>query len=179
MDNAGLGNFHIRIDKSSNTMTIVGECGQSFVSISGIKFARLAPSAAEIPLAVELLGVFLIKHKPDFDKYIAELAAYNKIPKIKAHTDRFDIFSTGYGDTLYWSCRVRSGCFRVKVLKNGLIDGVSINGSTSKFGIDEFSKGPNIAHLHEAHAYLKAYLKYLAAGKALTELKTKLSSCEI
>ena len=179
MDNAGLGNFHVRTNENNNTMTIVGECGQPFVSISGIKFARTAPSAAEIPLAVELLEVFLLKHKPDFDAYVRESAKYKKLAKVEPHTENFSIESNGYSDNAYWTCRIRSGCFKVKIREDGMIDKVYLNGSDSKFSMLELSKGPNIEHMLEGHQYLKNYLAYIVAGAQVNELKAKLSSCEI
>ena len=179
MDNAGLGNFHVRTNTTDNTMTIVGECGQPFVSISGIKFARLAPSNAEIPLAVELLEIFLIKHKSDFDLYVAELAKYAKIPEIKQNTEAFNIDCNGYRENAYWTVRVRSGCFEVRIREDGIIDAIGLNSSNPKFSMLELSKGPNMEHMLEGHQYLKNYLTYFNAGIKIGKLKAKLSKCEI
>jgi len=179
LDNAGLANFHIRTNETNNTMTIVGECGQPFVSISGIKFARTAPSAAEIPLAVELLEVFLMKHKHDFDLYTQELAIYQAIPAVKQETKAFKVQHNGYSDDAYWTCRIRSGCFKVKILENGIIDDISLNGLNPAFSMSELAKGPSLKHMQEGHKYLKNYLAYIRAEDRVKELKGKLSSCEI
>lgn len=59
-----LADYHTRID-TNNNITIVGPCGRSLFSISGIKFSRNVPNAAEIDYAVELLEQFCEVHKLD------------------------------------------------------------------------------------------------------------------
>ena len=56
---------------ATKCLSIVGECGQPLVNISGIKFARADPTNKEIELAVSLLDSFLSKHLGDIGSYLS------------------------------------------------------------------------------------------------------------
>lgn len=179
LDDASLGSFHVRVDENTKTMTIVGECGQPFVSISGIKFARTSPSAAEMPLAVDLLEIFLVKHKGDFDRYVIELAKYNKIKKVKMKTDKYDIDTHGYGEKMAYTIKFDSGAFQVWINEDGTIYHIFLNGSSNTCTMEELAKGPDYIHLLNAHKYLVDYMAYIGAKAEMNRLKGILSSCEI
>jgi len=179
LDNAQLSNFHIRVNEYSKAMTIVGECGQPFVSISGIKFARVVPSNAELPLAVELLDAFLMKHKPDFDLYVQELAKFKSLPVVEMELNESSLDFIGYNDTARWVSKVRSGCFQITINTDGTLFTIDMNGSDPAFSIAECAKGPNLKHMQAGLAHLHSFIAYEKAEETVKALKEKLSSCEI
>lgn len=70
LDNVGLENYHIQVDEGSKCLQIVGECGDVFVSITGIRLSRMAPAEKEIELAIDLFDAFLAKHAGTFKSFL-------------------------------------------------------------------------------------------------------------
>jgi len=76
LNNAGLSEYHIAIQHKAPK--IVTKCGQNFIYIRGISFARDNPSKSEIAIAGELIRDFLIEKSPVIKMWHraeAELAA--------------------------------------------------------------------------------------------------------
>jgi len=80
LNNNRLGDYHVRVQEDKKYMEIVGPCGQPLFAISGIRFGKTNPSAAEISYAVELLEEFLLEHKTKIEKFFEAKAIYSKNP---------------------------------------------------------------------------------------------------
>ena len=83
LDGVSLQNYHVEIDAHSKCLKVVGECGDDLVIIPGIRMSKMAPTASEMDLALELFDAFLTKHAHVFHQFMdAKNAAENiKIPK--------------------------------------------------------------------------------------------------
>lgn len=179
LDNAGLQDFHCGVSDTGNYLTILGECGQLFVSISGVQFARTAPSKEEIPLAVDLLDAFLIKHKPDFDMYIAELAKFNALPVVEGDTDAFSVGTEGYRNTQKYYCEIETYPFMIKITEAGDVRLVNLISRKNSYTIQDIDVKVDVKKVKAGYAHMQAYKKYQENKKTINELKSKLSSCEI
>ena len=178
LDDAGLQNFHCSVSERGNFLTIVGECGELFVSITGVQFARTAPSAAEIPLAVDLLESFLMKHKPDFDLYVKELKIFQALPVIKRHTDIYSIGISGYSEDKTWYCDIETGPYEIRIDENQEIDRIKLISRSGEYSLQDLIL-PNKRAIKAGYDHMIAYLAYLDAEVLVKVLKSKLSSCEI
>ena len=79
LDNLGLNTLHA--DVHNKFLTIVGPCGQTVVSISGIKFATKNPNRDEVTYAAKLFKTFVENNKEDILNYAKAKAAFNKLEK--------------------------------------------------------------------------------------------------
>jgi len=178
LDDAGLQNFHCSVSERGNYLTIVGECGELFVSITGVQFARTAPNAAEIPLAVDLLEAFLMKHKPDFDLYVKELKKFQALPVIERSTDEYMIGTSGYGKDSNWHCNIETGPYEIRIDEDQEIKYIKLISRSGKYSLQDLIL-PNKRAIKAGYDHMIAYLAYLDAEVLVKELKAKLSSCEI
>ena len=178
LDAANLHNFHCGVSSTGNHLTILGECGQIFVSVSGVQFARTAPSAAEIPLAVDLLESFLMKHKPDFDMYVHELAKFQKLAVIERKTDEYDIGTSGYGKDTLWHCDVYAEPYKLRINEKAHILNISLMIRSGDYKTTHLVT-PNTNKVKAGYDHMIAYIAYLDAEMIIKELKAKLSTCEI
>lgn len=119
LDGMGLSKYHVRIENKKyhqRCMLIVGECGKTLTTISGIEFSRNNPVKAEIDYAAELLEAFLIKHGVDIKAFVQAINTRPKDPcgedniysfggYVKNQND-YDAYAVQYQDgpfTLMWS----------------------------------------------------------------------------
>lgn len=70
-----LDDYHARVN-DSKYLTIVGPCGKPLFTLSGICFARTAPSKDEIDICAPLLEEFLIAHNKIITEYFKLIKAY-------------------------------------------------------------------------------------------------------
>ena len=67
LDALGLNMLHVEV--RDKTLTIVGECGQTVVTVNGIQ-CSLSITTKEIAIAVELFDKFLYKYGKDLVNYV-------------------------------------------------------------------------------------------------------------
>jgi hypothetical protein len=82
LDTNNLQELHISINNNNKCLTLTGECGEPFITISGILFSRNTPNKSEIDYACELLDIFITKHK------ITLLDAINIARKVKQYPEQ-------------------------------------------------------------------------------------------
>lgn len=93
---AGLGNYHVRID-GNNNLSVVGECGKIFFTVSGIKFSRSTPTGAEVKYAAELLSDFCVQHKNTLQTAVSTKLAlfkakpYEATPKFSVNVNKAEV----------------------------------------------------------------------------------------
>lgn len=67
LEKFGLGMLHARVNSNKN-LELVGECGQPFCSISGIRFSTKNPSVREMNICSRLFEGFLEKNIEQIEK---------------------------------------------------------------------------------------------------------------
>lgn len=182
LDGVGLQNYHTQIDPESKMLQIVGECGQDFVSIAGIRLSRMAPNDKEIALAIELFEAFLVKHTGTFKGFIAAKTAADNtcIPQSV--------------DALMGS-RVTKQTYKeyheLKFTMSGIAGSEIIVKSTGEVSIPQIKVDLQFddekimtSALTEAEAqaivlWVSACTEYTIATNEKNALRNKLSSCEI
>ena len=182
LDDVGLQNYHVAVDTGmQRTMKIVGECGQPFVSITGIQFARSTPSAAELPVALELLEAFLMKHKPEFDAYQAEMDIFAKFPAFREDTKNYSVYTEGHGTNEVWVNKYTASNFQITITELGAIyDMDFFKGYYDKVPYQKLiDMRYNQKELDAAFDYIAYFLTRRTAKKKVDTLKSIISACEI
>lgn len=77
LDNAGLEKLHVGI--SNKTLCLMGECGQTIITISGIKFNSNTITTKEIKYTVELFNEFIKKHTAKIQDFIKTSETFKKL----------------------------------------------------------------------------------------------------
>ena len=97
LDDVGLQNYHVEIAQNKQ-LTIVGECGQTLVTIKGVTFSRFAPTKEEINISMPLFNAFLVKHIKTLKEYVATKEELQKLPsleEVKKKIKGLDHFDSG------------------------------------------------------------------------------------
>lgn len=84
---AGLEELHTEIGYNKY-LTLVTECGENIVSITGIKFSRMNPSASEINYATNLFNRFLEKNKDKLVEYITIRKQWKQLKDTQEETSK-------------------------------------------------------------------------------------------
>lgn len=182
LDGVGLQNYHIQVDEGTKCLQIVGECGDVFVSITGIRLSRMAPADKEIDLAIELFDDFLAKHTGTFKAFLdAKIRAdKSKIPlEVKGLLDA-EVTKPNWQD--YWNLK-----FSMKAAPDQTIE-VQSNGSVKipQFQFDMVDD-PKVniqpvltpREVLSVQKWILACTEYHEATKEKTRLLEVLSTCEI
>ena len=181
LDAVDLDNYHIQIDEGSKCLQIVGECGQSLCTISGIRMSRMAPNETEITLALELLDAFLAKHASAFKGFQAAKNRENKarIPR-SVPLPNSDVSKGSWGDdyTLRFPLASDSNV-SVEVNNSGTLTfpmrKILVPGSTK----DELQATLTDTEYDVIVAWVDECFEYSDAVRERQEIVTKLNSCEI
>lgn len=182
LDGVNLDNYHVQVDPDSKMLQIVGECGQSLVSIAGIRLSRMAPNAAEIDLALELFDAFVAKHQANFKEFIKVKAVADsaKIPKSVEGLENAEIAKNRYQD--YWSLtfdmKTREGK-TVTAKSTGEIDLPSVKMDADSHSKDFLQATLTDAEVAAVFKWVNECNEFNIAVEAKADLLAKLSSCEI
>lgn len=184
LDGVGLENYHVDIDERTKKLQIVGECGQPFVSISGIRLSRMAPPSKEISLAVELFEAFLVKHTALFKEFTAakKIADSCSVPlKIKAiKNSRIEKnkYNTYYELNFFMS---EDDERLVNVNSKGavIINKKDININDKPDDLKKVKASLTDKETNAIRSWVTACNLYNEAIEKRDKLKSKLSSCEI
>ena len=182
LDSVSLSNYHVQIDETTKMLQIVGECGQSFVSISGIRLSRMAPNNEEIKLALELFDAFLVKHAGAFKKLVKvkAAAAACKIPTKVASLKKAYVEKQKYNSdwVLEFEMSSRPGK-KVKVKSNGEMDIPAMSLFVQNSNKEIMQATLTDKEVVAVTSWVSDCLEYNTATAAEEELLEKLSSCEI
>lgn len=157
LDENGLGRFHARINDSTKCLTISTECGKPLVTLAGIQFNRVQPSAAEIEFATELLDSAIAKYRNQFTAYLKVWAELQAMPE--PDHDNFTIQQvSGYRQPAYWKVEYEQ--------KNG----ASVQYTTKDDAI-VFSSTQTVSNPSRIKTHAFSEKEYQASLEALTEHK--------
>jgi len=178
---AGLESFHVQINTDNKYLEIVTECGKPFVSVSGITFARLTPTIAEIDYAEELLTAFIIKHKIAIDRVILKSKKINNQIDLVDVYPKFSFEVNGHYSKVPRSVSYKDDIFFVRVHRDNKIK-ISIcneDKTSDKLmsDIELFTFNKNL-HL-QAIELLAKWVKQYKEEQELDVLKNELATCEI
>lgn len=177
LDACGLTMLHTEvIDK---TLTIVGECGQPLVAISGIKFSRNTLSADEREYAAELFDNFMKIHSAKIVDFVTKkqaLAAKGPIPD----DDRFAV------KTRYNSEAAGYIVYKIEGEFASVYIDLDQNITEHKLEVSYKTKKEFAAVLTNAQDELDLLIKYVKAKtirdkevEAINQLKSEISTCTI
>lgn len=182
LDGVGLQNYHIQVDDASKCLLIVGECGDTLVSIAGIRLSRMAPGDKEIELAIDLFDDFLAKHTGTFKEFIAAKIRADRaqIPLTPPNLMDAKVVDTSYQN--YWQLTFDLKSLpstRVTVRSNGY---VHVPGMTFDLVLDpsdSIQHCISTAERRSIESWMKACTEYHEATTQKERLLEALSSCEI
>lgn len=123
LDQAGLGSYHVEIKGGrgdNKNLCIVGECGQPFITLYGVSFAKLAPTRGEIAYAVELLREFLASHKVKIDAYLKAKIEFMKKEEPSRDSEIFALQNV-YRSKNRWNVKFWDDTYFYIANVNGLI----------------------------------------------------------
>lgn len=188
LDDAGLANYHVDIHNQrydAKHLCIVGECGQPFVTLHGVSFAKLTPTRAEIDYAAELLEDFLGTHKLKIDAYLEAAHTFKaKTPPPDTYDDERIRITSGYRMPEN-GVQYRDGYFNVVVEADGNIRNISISENYKSVLKTPITKQVLLSLTFDNDLYEEAmqfrndYAAYVEELKEVEELKMALSRCEI
>lgn len=182
LDDVGLDNYHIQINEAHKILEIVGECGQSFVSIHGIRLSRMAPNDKEIELALELFEAFLVKHTATFKEYIKAKHAANlcHIPKEVEGLTGCSIYRNAYQDTYTLTFKTPNNDSRnISIGSNGQVSFTAFSMDLNECPASDIFECPSEEEIALALKWLEDCNEYQELTDKAESLKNKLSSCEI
>ena len=177
LDRLGLNNLHVTIDQK--TLTIVGQCGNPLVAISGIKFSRNSASNEERDFATQLFASFLDKHKESILDFVKQKQAFTELPRPELPSDAtsYYISSDKNSSQVYFkNYNATQSSSTINVYRNGQIQFYSFV-PTIEFlqnNINEFSE------MHKATvAFLDKLEEYREQEKIINNLQAALAKCDI
>lgn len=186
LDNAGLSNYHVRINDHHYTLSITEECGKSLFDINGIQFTRKAPTKTEMEYGAELLNAFLIKHAIKINEY-NKIKSTMPVNPEKGHAwaSAWDVSEDNKKFTIY---RLNDLDFELNYL-----DGIMLCTITTKDKkVLIRTRDNKFYSIKEIHAYkvntdlekeyrkvLKQYALFNKANKKLKVLTQSFETCEI
>jgi len=184
LDDAGLHNYHVDIQQNSyggqKNLVVVGECGQPFITLHGVSFAKLAPTRAEIDFADELLGDFLATHKLKIEEYIKTATEFKQKDEVHLEQPNGTIrVEHGYG-SVKGGVSYEDGLFRVTLDKEGAVERATLVNNEEVLSFDDATKARLSKKAYEeAIAYRESYYQYAQERELVEDLKRALSKCEI
>ncbi len=182
LDNVGLENFHVEVEPSTKTLMIVGECGEQFVSIPGIRVSRLAPSMNEVNLATELFEAFLVRHAAKFHEY---LKIKKEIDKCQIPTDipgllECKVERSNYRKVYHLTFRLSSNpTYVCKVSSTGKVDMPAISVFIPDTSIDDISRTVTKTEKTAILKWLSACEKHTLLAAQQEKLLQDISTCSI
>ena len=183
LDGVGLDNYHIQVSDSTKCLQIVGECGDTLVSIAGIRLSRMAPAANEIELAIELFDDFLAKHTGTFKEFIAAKIRADKsaIPPAPEGLLDAKMIKMPYQDfhQLTFSLASCEKEHRITVRSDGYFNIPAFNMNMIENPGVSIQQGLSTAEKRIVTSWVKACKEFNDAIKEKVALLAKLSSCEI
>jgi hypothetical protein len=183
LDAVGLDNYHIQVNRETKYLEIVGECGQTLVSISGIQLSRVAPNNSEMKLALELFDSFLAKHTGTFKEFITAKTRADaaNIPKKVKGLKNAKVEKQTYYDR--WDLTFTPECMpaeSVTVSSNGV---VSFPSRTVSYNSPKdwrtVNAGLTVAETEHITEWILECIEFTAATKEKKKALEILSSCEI
>ena len=187
LDGVGLQNYHIQVDEVTKCLQIVGECGDVFVSITGIRLSRMAPADKEIALAIDLFDDFLAKHTGTFKGFLdAKVRAdASKIPLKVPGLLEAEVVQQKWQD--YWtltfkmkSCPKTNTCsYSVEVQSNGTVKLPSFQFDLVDNPTEDIQPALSATEANAVRKWVRACNEYNEATAEKTRLLAVLSSCEI
>lgn len=182
LDNVDMENYHVEVDKDTKCLKIVGECGQLFTVINGIRLSRIAPPMREINLAVELFDAFLIKHASTFHE-LAEtrrIKANLKLPKKVEGLAGCEYHEGKYGNPNSITFYVQKDPERkIQAYSDGDVTFYTRKIKTNKEDPSLLSAALSKKEEQLVHDWIKGQKDFDNIHKREEKLLNKISSCEI
>lgn len=181
LDGVGLDMYHIQVNEDNKYLEVAGECGQTLVTIQGIRLSKMAPGEAEIELALELFDAFLARHAATFKAFIsakkkAEQCVKPPTPKL----EEAKVAKHVYYDKYELTFRMQNWDNSICTVSN---DGeVSIPSRTIHALKDPESLMVQPLRSSEQVAirrWVEAFNEYTEANNVKTKALEKLTTCEI
>lgn len=85
LNDADLDAYHADIDDKTKNLCLYTPCGKHFAFVYGVRFGKVAPTAAEIEFATELLTHWLQKNKKTIEDYLIAWEAEQRLRGIEAY----------------------------------------------------------------------------------------------
>ena len=178
LDDNGLGQYHVDISQDK-FLSIVGECGQPLVNISGISFHKFQPTRIEIDYAAELLDGFIGSHMEDIQNFIKQRDAFSKLTEPTYNDDKFYMGNVNTYNYMSTTITYTDNIFKVIINREGKVTQCSVDkhASVEVGDINEFELDPEL--YNEASFIINVHYNYWHAKDMLDEAKGKLSRCDI
>lgn len=167
----------LHVDIISKILTIVGECGQPILSISGIKFTSMSPKKEEIEYAVELFEKFLSIHVIKLQDLIRAKLAFKLVKEPDIETYGFKAeHNKGYNKT-FASVKLTTAknTYELDIKNNGII---LINPSYTIKEFEEFLPQVKDA-CKKAELYFNEVEAYQKITDDIQKKQNLLASCNI
>ena len=182
LDDVGLDYLHVEVCERHKMLTVVGECGEHFVSIPGIRVSRMAPPEKEIGLATELFEAFLIKHAAQFHEYARTKKEADgcHVPTIVPDLLYSEVKKDTYGDqyTLTFNLWTNPD-YKYTVRSNGTVQMPSASVNILEFPEKDISRRITKAEKVAISKWLSACQRYVELNDKKSKLLSDISSCAI
>ena len=187
LDNVGLNNYHVQIADDTKYMQIVGECGQPFVTIQGIRFSKMAPTQLEIDISLELFDAFLVKHTATFKAFIKAKAIADAFTVPEAPVEIFPgarVQKQPYGNR-EWQLLLPTVSFYhnernpLVVTVKGKCEFPSVPLNFIESTVKELQPGFTVKEIKAIKAWCQKCSAYVEACNTYKRLSEQLNSCEI
>lgn len=166
LDAANLGMLHVAVEEKC--LTLKGECGKTFVSVSGIQFATNTPRNAELEYAVKLFSEFLWKYTEELQNLVNATLAFNELPIVTV--------PDGLYIPKYWSQDY------LQTAKAGVYVGIYENGNMTVSGNGmPIAEAVNLykTNIEAVSNYFIDVAKYDEQSKQLQTLRSTVAKCNI
>ena len=172
LDACDLHNFHVGVG-SNKQLVILSECGKTLLHVHGIQFSKTIPSNAEIAYAIELLELFIIKHKKAIEDYIKASNKFKQLSKPEMPKDVHINYNNKF-------IEYTEGVFRVELNADGELTSLAMSAAREpmpfpKNGVIRL----DMTRYDEVITYFKDYLAYQELQNNLEDMASEISKCDI